>query len=60
MICNHCSERSGAPSTTDIEDEPIPKEIGKMLGFTRISGGEVNEKDLQAVVKKYKSPPLKL
>ena len=52
MVCNHCSERSGAPSTTDIDDATIPKSVGELLGFTRLNNGEVNEEDLQPVVKK--------
>ena len=46
LVCNHCSERSGDPSTIDIDDETIPKREGEMLGFTRLNNGEVNEEDL--------------
>ena len=51
MDYTYCSERSGAPSTTVIDNENIPKKVGKMLGFTRMNDKEVNEKDLEAVVK---------
>ena len=49
--CTYYSERSGAPSSTVIDDETIPNKVEEMLGFTRMNGREVNEKDLQAVVK---------
>ena len=38
----YCSERSGAPSTTEINDETIPKRVGEMLGLTRMHDGEVD------------------
>ena len=51
MDCTYCSERSGGKATTVIDDETIPKKVEEMLCFTRMSGKEVNEEDLQAVVK---------
>ena len=51
MICNHCSERSGVPSTTKINDETITQKVGEMSGFTRMSDGEVDGEDLKVAAK---------
>ena len=51
MVCNHCNEKSGTPSTSYIDDETILKRVGEILGFTRMNNGEFNEEDLQSVVK---------
>ena len=47
----YCSERSGALDTTVIDDETIPKKVEEMLSFSRMSGKEINEEDLQTVVR---------
>ena len=47
----YCSERSGALGTTVVNDETIPKKVEEMLGFSRMSGKEINEEDLQAVAR---------
>ena len=46
MDCTYFSERSSAPSSNIIDDETIPKKVGKMLGFTRMNDKEVNKEDL--------------
>ena len=48
MVCDHCSERSGTPSTIDIDE--ISKKVGEMSGFARMNDGEADEEDLHAVV----------
>ena len=50
MDQTYCSERSGALGTT-INDDTIPDKVEEMLGFTRMNGKEINEVDLQAIVK---------
>ena len=51
MVCNHYSKRSGALSTTVIDNELIPREERKILNVSRMKDREVNGEDLQAVVK---------
>ena len=55
--CTYCSERSGAPCTTVIDDETISKKVGEMLGFMRVNSKEVNEdkSSTKAITKMKKS-----